>query len=303
MTEQNMQAQQDELQHIFVAYETAKQGGTQQVTLRSGKSYEVKIPANSFEETKLRLKRRNVQQNQNSLGGIINRIYEHLSSEYIDNQSDVIIVIHTLFEKNINIEKIIYDLINNAAIESKSKERCANVYQNISDAKSIDDLPALNLLDFIISSSQVNSSVSQRYNIASQSSRLFKIEQCIENALTASNLNKNEKHFIRGTYQCIRAGENIGDFEILNQLDTIIQNSSLPDELKQVYFRHSVTARAITADLFIVNLIDTCSTIKSSIYKSEILTTYSALRDGKQVSDQANLKLFRFTNLRFSHTR
>ena len=63
MTEQNMQAQQDELQHIFLAYETAKQGGIQQITSRSGKEYEVTIPANCLEETQLRLKRRNLQQN------------------------------------------------------------------------------------------------------------------------------------------------------------------------------------------------------------------------------------------------
>ncbi|TVP58802.1 MAG: hypothetical protein EA343_20895 [Nodularia sp. (in: Bacteria)] len=309
MTEQIMQAQQDELQHIFVANETAKQGGTQQVTSRSGKSYEVKIPANCLEETKLRLKRRKpqqnnrriLQQNDNSFKGIFSKIYEKFSRQYIayengldvdvDNEKDIIIIIHTLFDNSTNIEKIIYDLINNADIKSTSKGRCANVYQNISNAKSIDDLPALNLLEFIISSSQVNPSVSKRYNIASQSSRLFKIEQCIENALTASNLNKNEKQLIRGTYQCIRAGENIADFEILNQLDTIIQNSSLPDELKQIYFRYSVTAKAITADLFIIDIVDSCSSIKSSTYKSEILSTYAALRDGKQVSEQGNLKL------------
>ncbi|MEA5513129.1 hypothetical protein [Nodularia sp. UHCC 0506] len=291
MTEQNMQVQQDELQHIFVAYGTAKQGGTQQVTSRSGKTYEVKIPANCLEETKLRLKKRNLQKNKNSFKGIISKIYENFSPEYIDNENDIIITVHTLFDNSTNIEKIIYDLINNADIKLTSKEKCANVYQNISDAKSIDDLPALNLLDFIVSSSQVNSSVSKRYNIASQNSRLCKIEQCIENALTASNLNKNERQFIRGTYQCIKAGENIADFDILNQLDTIIQNSSLLDELKQIYFRYSVTARASTADLFIVDIIDNCSSIKSSTYKSEILSNYVALRDGKQVSEQANLKL------------
>jgi hypothetical protein len=307
MTEQTMQTQQDELQHIFVAYETAKQGGIQQVTSRSGKEYEVKIPANCLEETKLCLKRRNLQQNNignlqekyNSVKGFFSKIYDGFSQQYIadknpvyiDNESDIIVIIHTLFDNSINIEKIIYELINNSDIKPISKERCIKIYKLISNAKSIDDLPALNLLDFIVSSSQVNSSVSQRYNIASQNSRLFKIEQCIENTLTASNLNKNEKQFIRGIYQCIRAGENIADFEILNRLDTIIQNGSLPNELKQVYFRHSVTARATTADLFIVNLIDTFSTINNSIYKAEILTTYSALRDGKQVSDQASLKL------------
>ncbi|WP_242055282.1 MULTISPECIES: transposase [Nostocales] len=47
---------QDELDHIFIGYETVIAGGTQKVTLRSGKSYEVKIPANSPEGAKLPLK-------------------------------------------------------------------------------------------------------------------------------------------------------------------------------------------------------------------------------------------------------
>ncbi|MFM7406638.1 MAG: hypothetical protein ACKO3K_08250 [Cuspidothrix sp.] len=311
MTQQTIQPQQDELQHIFLAYETAKQGGIQQVTSRSGKEYEVKIPANCLEETKLCLKRRNLQQNNignllekyNSVKGAFSKIYDQFSQQYIanditrknavyvDDKNDLIIIVHTLFDNSINIEKIIYELMKNADIKSTSKERCFKAYQLISNAKSIDDLPALNLLDFIVSSSQVNSSVSQRYKIASNSSRLFKIEQCIENALTASNLNQKEKQFIRGTYQCIRAAEKIAEFKILEQLDTIIQNSLLPDEFKQIYFHSSFTTRAMTVDMFIINLIDNCSSVIGSISKSEILSTYTILRDDKKVSEPANLKL------------
>ncbi|MTJ12492.1 hypothetical protein FJR11_07770, partial [Anabaena sp. UHCC 0187] len=133
MTKQTMQTQQDELQHIFVAYETAKQGGIQQVTSRSGKEYEVKIPANCLEETKLCLKRRNLQQNNignlqekyNSVKGFFSKIYDGFSQQYIadknpvyiDNESDIIVIIHTLFDNSINIEKIIYELINNSDIK------------------------------------------------------------------------------------------------------------------------------------------------------------------------------------------
>jgi hypothetical protein len=72
---------QDELHHIFIGYQTVIAGGTQKVTLRSGKSYEVKIPANSPEEAKLRLKGCGLQGN------------------------DVVLVLHTLFDKTLDLEK------------------------------------------------------------------------------------------------------------------------------------------------------------------------------------------------------
>ncbi len=266
MTQPSSQPQ-DELHHIFIGYETVIAGGTQKVTLRSGKSYEVKIPANSPEEAKLRLKGCGL----------------HLN--------DVVVVLHTLFDKTLDIEKQVDLLRANVDIKPESKRRCKKVYQLIKNAKYTDDLAAQDLLDFIVSSSLTNPSVSQRYNIASQNSKSIKIEECIENALAASNLDETEKQSIRGTYQYIRAGENITDFGVLNQLDSIIQNSSLRNELKELYFRYSVTSRASTGDLLIVNLIDNSPTIKkSAIYRAEILTAYITLRDGKQVSDQASLK-------------
>jgi hypothetical protein len=265
MTQPDFQPQ-DELHHIFIGYQTVIAGGTQKVTLRSGKSYEVKIPANSPEEAKLSLKGCGLQRN------------------------DVVLVLHTLFDKTLDIEKQVDLLRATVDIKPESKRRCRNVYQLIKDGKYSEDLAAQDLLDFIVSSSLTNPSVSQRYNIASQNSKSIKIEECIEDALAASNLDETEKQSIRGTYQYIRAGENITDFGVLNQLDSIIQNSSLRNELKELYFRYSVTSRAITADLFIVNLIDNSPTITSSIYKSEILAAYTTLRDGKEVSDQACLK-------------
>lgn len=267
MTQPDFQPQ-DELHHIFIGYETVIAGGTQKVTLRSGKSYEVKIPANSLEGTKLRLKGCGL----------------HLN--------DVVVVLHTLFDKTLDIEKQVDLLRATVDIKPESKRRCRNVYQLIKDAKYTEDLAAQDLLDFIVSSSLTipNPSVSQRYNIASQNSKLIKIEECIENALAASNLDETQKQLIRGTYQYIRAGENITDFGVLNQLDSIIQNSSLRNELKELYFRYSVTSRASTGDLLIVNLIDNSPTITSSIYRGEILAAYTTLRDGKQVWDQASLK-------------
>ncbi|MEH2079340.1 MAG: hypothetical protein V7K89_04790 [Nostoc sp.] len=54
-----------------------------------------------------------------------------------------------------------------------------------------------------------------------------------------------------------------------------------------IYFNFSIKSRAITADLLIV---DRINTITSSIYKAELLSAYSKLRDGEQVNCKNNLK-------------
>ena len=53
----NTQVPTDEIHHIFVPYQIAKQGGTQKFTSRIGKRYEVNIPANCTEGTQVRLEK------------------------------------------------------------------------------------------------------------------------------------------------------------------------------------------------------------------------------------------------------
>lgn len=267
MTQPNFQ-QQDEFHHIFVAYHTASEGGIQKVTLRSGKSYEVKIMPNSAEGSKFRLK---------GCGLLGN---------------DVILVLHNFldatFNESTDIDKLIYRTIANTDIKPESKTRCRTAYKGIRNSHITEDLAALNLLDFIVSYCLEESPVFQRYTTASQNSRLIEIEKSIEDTLLSSTLQEVDKELIRGTYQSIRAGEYINDFEALNKLDTIIQNSSLPEELKQVYFRASVTSKAITTDLLVVNLIDTSANVAN---RSEIFTAYTKLRDGEKVTNQNALNL------------
>jgi hypothetical protein len=51
----NTQVTTDEIYHVFVPYQIAKQGGTQKFTSRTGKIYEVNIPANCTEGSQVRL--------------------------------------------------------------------------------------------------------------------------------------------------------------------------------------------------------------------------------------------------------
>lgn len=257
---------QDELYHIFVAYDTASSGGTQKVTLKSGKSCQFEVPPASTEDSKLPLKGCGLQGN------------------------DVLLVIHTWFDKNQQFEKSIDFLITYADIKPESRIRVRNVYELVKYARITQDLAALELLDFIVFSSKTESSVCQRYKVGSQNYRLIKLEQCIEDALAASKLDETDKQSIRGTYQCIRAGEYINNFGVLNQLDSIIQNSSCPEDLKQLYLRASIISRAITVDLFIINLIEDSPSLSSNIYRKEILAAYTTLRDNKQISDKATLR-------------
>ncbi|HLO85695.1 MAG TPA: hypothetical protein VK203_11915 [Nostocaceae cyanobacterium] len=266
MTLSNIQPQQDEFYHIFVPYQTALEGGIQKVTLRSGKSYDVKISASINEGDKVRLESHGLYGN------------------------DVVLILHSLFDKYLNIEKSIDYLITTSELKPESKTACRKVYQHLKDGKYPEYIAANELLDFIVDHFVVEPSVNQRYRIASQNSKLSKIEEIIEKALEASHLKEIDKQSIRGTLQFIKAGEGIDSFDVLNQLDSIIENSLLPHQLKQLYFNSSVQSRAITADLYIIDLINNSSKIPAGISRSRLLKAYCELRDGKKVSDETVLR-------------
>jgi hypothetical protein len=255
----------EEIYHLYVGYDIASKGGTQKVTLRTGKTYRVNITSGILDSDKATLKKCGIQGN------------------------DIVIVLHTLYDKSLNNENIIPFLINNTKFEDNtSRKRCRSVYELVKDGEYTDDLAALDLLDFIVSSSGMDEKICQRYSLASQNSRLTGIEKFIEETLAASNLSEAEQQLLRGTYQCVKAGEAISDFEALNQLDSIVQNSLLPLNLKQKYSVSSATSRAITVELFIVNLIQTSSVLSESD-KQKYLSIYIQVRDGEEVSDETTL--------------
>ncbi len=255
----------EEIYHIYVGYDIVSQGGTQKVTLRTGKTYKINITSEILDAGKVTLEKCGIQGN------------------------DIVIVLHTIYDKNFNKKNIIPYLIKNTNFQTNSSgKRCKSAYDLVKKGQYTGDLTALDLLDFIISSSNLDSKICQQYSLASQNSRLTGIEKFIEETLTASNLSEAEQELLRGTYQCVKAGEAISDFEALNQLDSIAQNSLLPLELKQRYSVSSATSRAITVELFIVNLIQSSSVLSESD-KQKYLSVYIQVRDGEEVSDETTL--------------
>jgi hypothetical protein len=275
----NTQVTTDEIYHVFVPYQIAKQGGTQKFTSRTGKIYEVNIPANCTEGSQVRLDK--------TSSSFFNKISDLFSQKTVFNQKYSVITLHTLFEQNDNIDKMIFNLINNADIKAESRTRCKNIYNSLKNAEYKNELSALELLDFIVASAQSATPFCRRYSLASQNFRLIAIAECIENSLEISKLNQFQKESIRGVFQCIRAGESISNFTSLNQLDSIVQNSSLTEFIKQLYFNFSVASRAMTAELLILDIINS---VTASIYKSDLLSTYTKLRNGEQVNSPPDLK-------------
>ncbi|MBE8989152.1 hypothetical protein [Nostoc sp. LEGE 12450] len=275
----NTQVTTDELYHVFVPYQIAKQGGTQKFTSRTGKIYEVNIPANCTEGSQIRLDK--------TSSSFLNKISDLFSQKTVFNQKYSVITLHTLFEQNDNIDKMIFNLINNADIKLESKTRCSDIYTSLSNAEYKNDLSALELLDFIVDSAQSDTSFCRRYSIASQNFRLIAIAQCIDKSLEISKLNHFQKESIRGVFQCIRAGESISNFTSLKQLDSIVQNYSIPENIKQLYFNFSVKSKAMTTELLILDIINS---VTASIYRSDLLSTYTKLRNGEQVNSSTDLK-------------
>ncbi|MEB3277431.1 MAG: hypothetical protein VKK42_00730 [Lyngbya sp.] len=250
-----------EIYHIFVPYAKARGGGQQIITLRSGDTQLISIPA------KIR------ENEEKVISGV------GLKGE------DIVVVFHTLYDPITRIADQIYKEIESTKfIQQSSQERCKLVYEDIEDSRYISDVEALELLDYVISSSKLDPQIQQRYEIASKNSRLVGIEQTIASALAESNLTQKEKKTIRGTYEYVRAGEPVPDFKALTDLDTIITNSTLPLTIQQIYSLASATSRALTVDFILVNLIKESQKLSPG-RQEEYLAVYDQVRNGETISE------------------
>ncbi|NEQ35683.1 MAG: hypothetical protein F6K40_05000 [Okeania sp. SIO3I5] len=257
-TENNLE--QEEIYHIFVGYQTANQGGTQKVTLKSGKSYNVRIRPNSTEGSTLRLQKCGVK------------------------SDDAFLVLHTFYNPELNLDRRINSLVIRASIYERSKTRCLEAYNRINSGLYTYDLAALNLLDFILESSNIDSLIGLCYRIASENSRWIGIDKGLEQVLDSSNLMEVEKQRLKGIYLYIKSGEPMPNFEKFRQLDAIILNSAIAPELKDKYLLASATSMAVRIDMLIVNLISNSSEIDKNKHR-KYLSIYQQLREGATVDN------------------
>ncbi|CAH2572723.1 hypothetical protein PRNO82_02130 [Planktothrix rubescens] len=254
----------DELYHIFIAYQTADQGGSQTVTLKNGKTYTVRIPPHRTEGANLRLKGCGIRGN------------------------DAFLVLHSFYNSELNIDRQINRLINQFSLYEQTKTRCLEAYNRLNNGQATQDFTALDLLDYLVLTSKLYSDIGQRYIIASHHSRCLTLEHCLEKALETSDLELEEKNQLKGTYQYIRSGEAVPDLDALTKIDTIILNSSLKSNLKKYYLRGSITARVLTLDILIINTIYNQSQLSESD-KKRYAKTYIQLREGKNILDALTL--------------
>ncbi|MBD1826275.1 hypothetical protein NDI47_12325 [Microcoleus vaginatus GB1-A2] len=252
--------------HIFVPYTTARVGGKQTFTLRSGAPCLVEIPSKAQDSQEITIKGRG------------------------QDGKDITVVLHTLYDRQLGIKEEIYQEIdkNTQFVEEASKAKCKFVYEQVEDGEYIDDLIALDFLDYVISSSKLDNKIKERYQIASTNSRLLGIEQAIESTLAQSKLTEAKKKLIRGTSAYVRAGEPVPDFKALTDIYSIVAASALPLEIKQNYSLAIANSRALTVDFILVKQITESQLTDEQ--KKNYQSTYQQVRDGKTVEDTATLK-------------
>ncbi|MGK7921022.1 MAG: hypothetical protein AB4080_13540 [Trichodesmium sp.] len=257
--------EQEEIYHIFVACQTASQGGTQKVTLKSGKSYNVRVRPNSTEGCTLRLKKCGLQGN------------------------DVFLVLHTFYSNELNLDRRMNSLVVHTSIYERSKTRCLEAYNRINAGLYTYDLAALNLLDFIVNSSNLDSLIGLRYTMASENSCWVGIDKGLEQVLDSSNLMEIEKQNLKGIYLYIKSGEPLPNFDNFRYLDAIILNSAIASEVKDKYLLASATSMAIRIDMLIVNLIYSSAFINDN-KRRQYLSVYQKIREGATVKDNIILE-------------
>ncbi len=257
--------EQEEIYHIFVAHQTASQGGNQKVTLKSGKSYNVRIRPNSTEGSTLRLKKCGLQGN------------------------DVFLVLHTLYNSDFNLDRRMNNLVINASIYERSKTRCLEVYNRINSGLYSYDLAALNLLDFLVNSSNIDLLIGLRYTMASENSQWIAIDKKLEEMLKLAKLSDIQKYQIQGSYQYIKAGEPLPNLDNFKQLNALIINMAIAIELKDKYLLASAISTALRIDMLIINLIHNSPEIDDS-QRRKYLSIYQKIRDGSTVVDNSILE-------------
>ena len=250
--------EQEEIYHIFVSYQVASQGGTQKVTLKSGKSYNVIVRPNSTEGSTLRLQKCGLQGN------------------------DAFLVLHTFYNPELNLDRRMNNLVIRPSIYERSKTRCLEAYNRINSGLHIYDLPALNLLDFIVEFSNIDSIIGLSYRIASENSRWVAIDKGLEKVLDSSQLMEIQKQKLKSIYLYIKSGEPLPSFTDCRQLDAIILNLAIASELKDRYLLASATSIAMRIDILIINLIYSSTEIDQNKYP-QYLSIYQQLREGATV--------------------
>ncbi|WP_156823733.1 hypothetical protein [Oscillatoria acuminata] len=253
---------------IFVPNITVARGGKARVVLRSGEDCTIDIPRRVADQSEFTIKNKGLQGN------------------------DIVIVTHTLYEPSAKIqENIEYEIESAPFLQKVTQENCLQAYLKITEGKYFDDLATLDLLDYVVASSKLDETIQQRYEVASQNSRLVAIEEAIENILAKSELNLNQKQVIRGTHQYVRAGDPVPNFEDLTDLAAIIAGAELNPGLQQYYLQALAKAKAVTADFLIVQLIADPRQSPQLNEKDRIkyLKVYQQVRDGKNVLDQKSL--------------
>lgn len=251
----------EEKYQIFVPYSTARRGGSQNITLRSGDTIKVDIPKRLQENRELIVKGVGAQRN------------------------DVTVICHTLYDTTVRIGDKIYTEIDktNFIKNELTRDRCKALYESLEDGKFVKDLTALELLDYVVASSKLEEDIRQRYSIASYNSRLKGVEGAIADALEKSDLKKDRQKLLKGTYEYVRASEPVPDFTALTDLNAIVGGSDLPQQLKQTYLIASAKSKAFTVDFLIVQLI---SQKLSGEQKEEYLSLYQKVRDGEEISEE-----------------
>ncbi|OAB58550.1 hypothetical protein AY600_10480 [Phormidium willei BDU 130791] len=251
--------------HVFIPYVRSRTGGKQEITLRSGEKLELKIPARTTDNTEIPFQ----------LPG---------------RRGEAIAIAHTLYDRTLRLADQIYQEIDNTSfIQDASKTKCKLVYEQVEDARYINDLTSLQLLDYVIETSRLDDSVKDRYLLASTNSRLLGIQNVLESTLATSRLSQDKRQLILGTFELVRAGEPITNFKALSDLDSIVTTSQLPPEIQQEYTIASAKSRALTVDLIIVEWIDENPKFNES-QKIGYLTAYQEVRDGREISDKFIVK-------------
>ncbi|MGG6270827.1 hypothetical protein ACQ4M3_40545 [Leptolyngbya sp. AN03gr2] len=139
--------------------------------------------------------------------------------------------------KLVELQTYLETTIDQTELPSEQKRQLKGIYQYVRSGEALPDLNSfetLSAIDAMVQGSDLPILIRQRYEIASAQTRAFTADESIQATIRQRHQADKVKQYLQ-IYHQVRIGEEIVDEDMLATLDSLIDSSQLPREVKAIY--------------------------------------------------------------------
>ncbi|MDB9315450.1 hypothetical protein PN462_20215 [Spirulina sp. CS-785/01] len=135
----------------------------------------------------------------------------------------------------VGVKQALEKALEQSKLRESQKKLVRGTYEYVRASEPVPDFQALQQLDVIIANSELPLTIKQTYSLASAKSRAFTADFLIVQLICSDRLNSEQQEQYLAAYQAIRDGKPAPESFKLDDLDSFINRSDLPENAKAVY--------------------------------------------------------------------